>query len=192
MATIKLQDGKVVLKDGKVSCECCDTCDIPFARSGPIITSEQYSALGRGGVISYNIQASLNACEEDFAEYSGSNSGTVEKGTCFLYGDSIPSTGGSGIFFQVTRTKFNENYHFFATTNSFGGYSGPNFGLVPSGSGNSNPYVSVTGLSVSIDGEQIPCSLFISQPSQTFPDPEGFPCSYNLNVNISFISNPPL
>lgn len=25
MATVKLQDGKVVLKDGKVSCECCAT-----------------------------------------------------------------------------------------------------------------------------------------------------------------------
>jgi hypothetical protein len=26
MATIKLKDGKVILKDGKVSCECCDPC----------------------------------------------------------------------------------------------------------------------------------------------------------------------
>ena len=26
MATIKLQDGKVVLKGGKASCECCTTC----------------------------------------------------------------------------------------------------------------------------------------------------------------------
>jgi hypothetical protein len=27
MATIKLQDGNVILKDGKVSCECCDNCE---------------------------------------------------------------------------------------------------------------------------------------------------------------------
>lgn len=26
MATIKIQDGKVILKDGKVSCECCTLC----------------------------------------------------------------------------------------------------------------------------------------------------------------------
>jgi hypothetical protein len=26
MATIKLKDGKVILKDGKVSCECCCPC----------------------------------------------------------------------------------------------------------------------------------------------------------------------
>ena len=26
MATIKLQNGKVVLKNGEVSCECCDSC----------------------------------------------------------------------------------------------------------------------------------------------------------------------
>jgi hypothetical protein len=29
MATIKLQNGKVITKDGKVACECCDNCYFP-------------------------------------------------------------------------------------------------------------------------------------------------------------------
>ncbi len=27
MATIKIQDGKIVLKDGKISCQCCSNCE---------------------------------------------------------------------------------------------------------------------------------------------------------------------
>ena len=35
MATIKLQNGKVVLKDGKVSCTCCKSlCDLNLNSSG--------------------------------------------------------------------------------------------------------------------------------------------------------------
>jgi hypothetical protein len=48
MATIKLQNGNVVLKNGKASCECCDTCPIPndvpninFVTSGIIVGGAQ-------------------------------------------------------------------------------------------------------------------------------------------------------
>ncbi len=47
MATIALQDGKVVLKDEKVSCSCCEPCTCVFS-DGDVVT---ISALGKSTTV---------------------------------------------------------------------------------------------------------------------------------------------
>jgi hypothetical protein len=51
MATIALQDGKVVLKDGKASCSCCDGCScenisLSYPTSSPTTEKLTVSILG--------------------------------------------------------------------------------------------------------------------------------------------------
>lgn len=68
MPTVKTQDGKVVTKDGKVSCECCEVLDpcITSASSPPFIdftnmteiTSAQYATLFASGT--YSLSATTN------------------------------------------------------------------------------------------------------------------------------------
>jgi hypothetical protein len=62
MATIKLQNGKVITKDGKVSCECCGGADVDCNESFQItdrnvfqITKEEYNEYVRGGTWSVSL-----------------------------------------------------------------------------------------------------------------------------------------
>jgi hypothetical protein len=62
MATIKLQNGKVITKDGKVSCSCC-YCNNEFdinSQNVFEITKEEHNAYRRGGVWNISGIQSLN------------------------------------------------------------------------------------------------------------------------------------
>jgi hypothetical protein len=57
MATIALQNGKVILKDGKASCTCCDSCTYKESDTHVFeITKEEYDSYIQGGnwVINYS------------------------------------------------------------------------------------------------------------------------------------------
>jgi hypothetical protein len=59
MATIKLQGGEVILKDGKASCLCCGDC--PTEEQSPygiILSEEQYNNFNSGG--NYTMNAILS------------------------------------------------------------------------------------------------------------------------------------
>jgi hypothetical protein len=61
MATIALQDEKVVLKDGKASCSCCSVVDcgtIPESPFGIVLSEEQYNNFAQGG--NYTINAAMS------------------------------------------------------------------------------------------------------------------------------------
>ena len=49
MATIKLQDGKVITKDGKVSCKCCGTCTSISFNSGSFSAPQDVTTSISGG-----------------------------------------------------------------------------------------------------------------------------------------------
>jgi hypothetical protein len=62
MATIKLQNGKVITKDGKVSCECC-YCNTEFdinSQNVFEITKEEHDSYRKGGVWNFSGNQSLN------------------------------------------------------------------------------------------------------------------------------------
>ncbi len=62
MATIKLQNGKVILKDGKVSCECCESCSFDFPPENYFLaTIEEYNNWRKGGIAT--VSASINFIE---------------------------------------------------------------------------------------------------------------------------------
>lgn len=71
MATIKLQDGKVILKDGKVSCSCCEAdCNELFNITDPNvfeITKQKYDQYFSGGT--WQLSISLNVNQS--ASYTG-------------------------------------------------------------------------------------------------------------------------
>jgi hypothetical protein len=79
MAAIALQDGKVVLKDGKVSCSCCDECDENFLITDQNvfeITKAEYDGYRNGG--NWSIESSWNQYEnysEDFGSATAVGSG---------------------------------------------------------------------------------------------------------------------
>jgi hypothetical protein len=85
MATIAIQEGKVVLKDGKVSCECCG-CNGPTETGVNIfqITKEEYDNYYKGGTwnISGNIKVSESAADGRSATSNSSGNFTVESSGC--------------------------------------------------------------------------------------------------------------
>jgi hypothetical protein len=72
MATIKLQNGKVITKDGKVSCECCSeiNCEfgyVPFFQNGTNfnyntfeITEEEYNFYTKNRAGEYEVSININ------------------------------------------------------------------------------------------------------------------------------------
>jgi hypothetical protein len=62
MATIKLQNGKVITKDGKVSCECCEKeCFSAYYTGLNVfeITKQEFNSYVRGG--NWNVEARFNS-----------------------------------------------------------------------------------------------------------------------------------
>lgn len=109
MPTVKLQGGKVVTKDGKVSCECCSACNFSqpsFAGGAHVsLTQAQYANLYAGG--SWQAQASGNLQSQgqggDFdVETSLTSSGTAANSyasasqTCSaVFGSGAPTSSVS-------------------------------------------------------------------------------------------------
>lgn len=191
MATVKLQNGRVVLKNAKVSCDCCIECIMPSYISNPIIiTKEQYEALGRGGSGSFLASASSTDCEGVPAYYNSTTMGVSftepipEFLICTAGGPIIscfPAPNGcTGSSTLLWRGKEGDDYFFSIGVFSNGGYSGPSFYLTRPGSGNLN-YVTSASLSVTIDGENIPCEFFIGY---------GIGCEYSLQYEFDYVSNP--
>jgi len=99
MATIKLQNGKVITKDGKVSCKCC----CPEITEYYIVISEaMYNSLQDGGSVS----ASGGGSEYTGCSFSATATGTLGGGNCGgsagVYSDNC--TSGFGQQFQSYMT----------------------------------------------------------------------------------------
>jgi hypothetical protein len=63
MATIKLQDGKVLLKDGKASCECCGFgYTICIDNSNQILDNSWSVTINGNFIATYNGSAFFNQC----------------------------------------------------------------------------------------------------------------------------------
>lgn len=191
MATVKLQNGRVVLSNGKVSCDCCIECIMPSSISNAIIiTKEQYEALGRGGSGSFLASAGSTNCEGVPAYYNSTTMGvsfnepTPEFLECIANGPIIgclpPPNSCVGNSTFLSRGKQGDDYVFSIGVFSNGGYSGPAFYLTRPGSGNLN-YVTSASLSVTIDGENIPCEFVIDV---------GIGCEYSLQYEFHYVSNP--
>jgi hypothetical protein len=88
MPNVALQDGKVILKDGNVSCTCCGgvVCP-PITSEYNVISEEMYNALQAGG--SYS--ATGYGSEYTGCAFSGTSSGTIASGNC---GASVGVSGG--------------------------------------------------------------------------------------------------
>lgn len=124
MATVKTQDGKVVLKDGKVSCECCGDPSIgcptsnctPTAgnASNPAVCLVPYAAAllyKQGGTWLFEVSASLDASFDlTFLDQryrtivSGSGSLTLQTtNQCNISGTMTPvSLADSGGLFRLS------------------------------------------------------------------------------------------
>jgi hypothetical protein len=93
MATIAIQKGKVVLKDGKVSCECCG-CNADFSISDQNvfeITKQEYDAYKKGGT--WNISS-------DWVQFESANPNCIATGS----GSGSVSELGQGCVHSVNGT----------------------------------------------------------------------------------------
>lgn len=192
MATVKLQNGRVVLKNAKVSCDCCIECQMPnFLSNTIIITKEQYEALGRGGSAYFLFNASSSdsspQCEDTPSYYESTTIGVSFSNPipeCVATGPIVYCPPGPnscvGNSTILWRAKEGSDYLFTIGLFSNGGYSGPNFYLTRPGSGNPS-YITSASLSVIIDGENIPCEFYVG---------EGIGCDYSLEFQFNYVSNP--
>jgi hypothetical protein len=109
MATIKLQNGKVITKDGKVSCECCETiCNESFLipdRNVFQITKQEHDQYEKGGT--WN-------CDINFQQRE-----SVSTPQC-------SAIGGASRTFSTYQKGCSHAFEFFA--NGLVTYSGPCFG----------------------------------------------------------------
>lgn len=101
MATIKLQDGKVILKDGKASCACCGSvcgCATVSAQLRPIIESATTISVN-GSVQSWNGEQLIVQLPFGQLSYSVSYS----TGQICIYGDNGDNTVtlGEGCLFTT-------------------------------------------------------------------------------------------
>lgn len=113
MATIKLSDGKVVLKDGKASCECCGGCCMYPAKPTPLgdlliaedlpdaITLLGVGSLSRSGT-SYGDTTNGVIFETDtWAKYVG---GVRTTQACLIGGDGNLTPGDNAVEDQFAAT----------------------------------------------------------------------------------------
>lgn len=98
MATIALDAGKVVLKDGKASCTCCGpecVCD-PETEYGIVLTEEEYNNFKQGGNYTMSATLSENYFGDPYTCSSNLNgSGTLLGGCNFSSSVSEPKCSGS-------------------------------------------------------------------------------------------------
>lgn len=87
MATIKKKDGKVLLKNGMVSCECCGVVCPPITSEYNVISEAMFNALQAGG--SYS--ATGYGSEYTGCAFSGTENAIVPSGNC---GASAGVSGG--------------------------------------------------------------------------------------------------
>jgi hypothetical protein len=85
MATIKTQNGKVILKNGKVSCECCDsvlTCNGPTSGQNVFeISKEEYIKYSKGGTWNVSTTWAQSESADPNCAVSGTGSGSVSATT---------------------------------------------------------------------------------------------------------------
>lgn len=97
MPIVKTQGGKVVTKDGKVSCECCEPCARPELTDNfreVQLTSAEYSALFAGGVLRRAF-ASSAALTYVGATCSISATGTLSETTDYPIGGCGADSSGT-------------------------------------------------------------------------------------------------
>jgi hypothetical protein len=86
MANIALQGGKVVLKDGKVSCTCCGGVECPAIETEyDVISEAMYNALQAGGIYVANgtlFENSYYNPSSPDCNMSTSDSGIIPAGNC--------------------------------------------------------------------------------------------------------------
>ena len=109
MATIKLQNGKVITKDGKVSCECC-FCNSDFSITDQNvfeITRQEHDAYKRGGTWNFT------------GNWTANELVTSETPNCTSYGSSSinNSKSSSGCIYNIS-----------FQTSASNTYTGPCFG----------------------------------------------------------------
>lgn len=121
---IALQDGNVVLKDGKASCTCCEAPCSEITEYYDVISEEMYNSLRAGG----NYVANGTMFEENYYDPSGpdcnmsaSDSGIITAGNCganiFVSQETCSGTSGSGtseayITFTYNVSKVGQEYRF--------------------------------------------------------------------------------
>jgi hypothetical protein len=104
MATIALQDGKVVLKDGNASCSCCTefTCPtIPESPYGIVLSETEYNNFKQGGSFTFDATMSEGTCSSNlntngFLPTCAFNI-SVSEDSCFA-----PSGSISASYFNLT------------------------------------------------------------------------------------------
>jgi hypothetical protein len=100
MPIVKTQDGKVVTKDGKVSCECCEAnCSQPILTSNFRefeLTALEYNALYAGGVLRRDF-ASSGSLTYVGSTCSISATGTLNETTDYTVGGCSLSSSGTEI-----------------------------------------------------------------------------------------------
>lgn len=109
MPIVKTQGGKVVTKDGKVSCECCFTCEqninAPHYRS-VAITQQLYEMFRAGGTItvsSFEVSGSGNF-RQTMLFLGQSWTGLVPSTNVEFSAQTAPLTGAHGIFPNTSGT----------------------------------------------------------------------------------------
>jgi len=81
MPNVALQDGKVILKDGNVSCTCCGVVCPPIESDYTVISEAMFNALQAGG----NYFATGGASEYTGCSFSGTENAIVPSGNCGAY-----------------------------------------------------------------------------------------------------------
>ena len=112
--TIKTQGGKVITKDGKVSCECCALC--PSESPSPygiVLTKEQYNNFKKGGDYTMSAVLSETRTGEGSCSSNLNGSGVLAIDLpCEFYAEVREPkcvVGGSGdAYFQVSWRVFQE------------------------------------------------------------------------------------
>ncbi len=112
--TIKTQGGKVITKDGKVSCECCEGCpsDSP-SPYGIVLTKEQYNNFKKGGDYTMSAVLSETRTGEGSCSSNLNGSGVLAiDSPCEFYADvrepKCVGMGDGDAFFQVYWRVFQE------------------------------------------------------------------------------------
>ena len=107
MANIALDAGKIVLKDGKASCACCEVVCPEITDSYIVISKEIYDALYEGGIVS----GSGGGSEYTGCSFSGTaagnagfcNGSAVVEGGVTCSDDGAPYTSSLAIFWDIAK-----------------------------------------------------------------------------------------
>jgi len=202
MPIVKTQGGKVVTKDGKVSCECCapPVSDCTTATTSPsfseielwtLISEEQYAELFAGGSWLISVSASLTFSatiddQDGIDPYGGSSIGSAtgtaqDVGGCYTsqgYGEGIGTATSEWLIGSTT-------YNLVGTvTRRLGTNNGQRFvSFAGSGVRALNPLHKITRATVGLPASR---SYFGSIPTQSQLD-QGI--VYTASMNFGYVAH---